>query len=202
MPSSLEWKIWIGKCWRWMHKLLTWRVNWTALWNLIINLVIFFVQRSWHKCFSKLIGCPFHFWFEDIFYCRNLQLGLETSVNTKTPPQFIHIFCFLKGAVYTRWGRATCPEVNGTTILYSGKLCEFKVVRQEQNEDYFFGIIYFYYCISMYLPHFDKNIFVFKKRKKNRILIQFKWKRVVLSSGKNVHMVMINLKLGISQNDL
>lgn len=24
------------------------------------------------------------------------------------------------GAVYTRWGRATCPEVNGTTILYSG----------------------------------------------------------------------------------
>lgn len=38
----------------------------------------------------------------------------------------VFFFCHPAVSSYINWGRKTCPQVNGTKLLYSGKLLENK----------------------------------------------------------------------------
>lgn len=44
-------------------------------------------------------------------------------------------FCHPAVSSYINWGRKTCPQVNGTKLLYSGKLLENKKKYYGFNEN-------------------------------------------------------------------
>lgn len=68
------------------------------------------------------------------------------------------VFFFYHPAVssYINWGRKTCPQVNGTKLLYSGKLLENKKKYYGFKEKKTYAVIGSY-TISIEINYFKKT---------------------------------------------